>query len=242
MISASERKKRLAYAHRIIAMLGLDDHTYTHLTHRAINSDQFYIQPFGDKFAESHAETLLTVSVEGKVISGTERIYNPTAYQTHGPLYQSRPDLQAIFHLHTPHMVAVSCLDSGLMPISQWALHFYEQVAYHDYDSLITAADQGQKLVHDLGNKNILFLRHHGVIIAGKTIQEAMFYTHHLELACKTQVLALSMQQPLKTLDHKTCRRAVETLLNFEQDLGARDWAAWVKQYHHTQAVESEAF
>ena len=35
MIPASERKKRLAYAHRIIAMLGLDDHTYTTSLQRA---------------------------------------------------------------------------------------------------------------------------------------------------------------------------------------------------------------
>jgi ribulose-5-phosphate 4-epimerase/fuculose-1-phosphate aldolase len=228
-------KEKLAYANRILAMLGLDDHTYTHLTHRADHQDAFYIQPFGDQFAESKPDTLLTVSMTGEILSGIERIYNPTAYQTHGPLYRARPDLQAIFHLHTPNMVAVSCLADGLMPISQWALHFYEQIAYHDYDSLITETNQGQRLAADLGDKNILFLRHHGVIIAGRTIQEAMFYTHHLEMACKTQVLALSMQQPMRTLDHKTCQRAVKTLLNFEQDLGARDWNAWVRQYHRQQ-------
>ena len=49
MIPASERKKQLAYAHRIIAMLGLDDHTYTHLTHRAAPHLLRFIQDLGDR-------------------------------------------------------------------------------------------------------------------------------------------------------------------------------------------------
>ena len=227
--NAAVYKKQLSQAYKIIAMLGLDDHTYTHLSHRA-NNDAFYLQPFGLKFCEITAEKLLTVSFDGQIIEGTEAIYNPTGYQTHAAIYQARPDIQAIFHLHTPHIVAVSALKCGLLPINQWALHFYDQVGYHDYDSLVTSASQGTQLAQDLGDKFILLMRNHGVLIAGRTIQEAMFYTHHLELACKAQCLTLSMQQPLITPSQQTCEKAVKTLLSFEKDLGQRDWQAWVRQ------------
>ena len=69
-------------------MLGLDDHTYTHLSCRASKPNTFYIQPFGLKFSEITPECLLEVSHEGKILSGKELIYNPTAYQTHSALYQ----------------------------------------------------------------------------------------------------------------------------------------------------------
>lgn len=130
------RKIDLAYAYRILAYLGLDDHTYTHLSIRAADPAFFHIYPFGSRFEEVTAESLLTVSQTGEVREGEESHINRTGYIIHGSLYQARPDIQAIFHIHTPAIVAVSALEEGLLPLSQWALHFYGKIAYHDYDSL----------------------------------------------------------------------------------------------------------
>ncbi|MEC8882231.1 MAG: class II aldolase/adducin family protein [Pseudomonadota bacterium] len=223
------KKKNLALAYQICAMLELDDHTYTHLTCKA-DAETFFIQQFGLKFQEVNEHNLIKVSNSGELIEGTEKIINPTGYQIHGIVYKYRPDIQAIFHLHTPHMVAVSNLKDGLLPLSQWSLHFYNNIAYHSYDSLITENDQGKKLVADLGHKNIMLMRNHGALITGKTIHEAMFYTHHLELACKTQCLTLAMQKETIAPNKDTCEKSVKTLLNFEKDLGIRDWHAWVRQ------------
>ena len=106
--------------------------------------------------------------------------------------------MTAIFHLHTIASVAVSVMKDGLLPISQWALHFYDQLAYHEYNSLaLEKSKHGQDLIDDLGDKNVIFLRNHGFIACGKTIYEAMFYCYHLELACRSQIAALSCSQEL---------------------------------------------
>lgn len=232
----SQIKRNLVYAYHIIAMLGLDDHTYTHLSHRGSDQQSFYLQPFGLRFREVTTDNLIKVSLDGKILAGNEHIYNPTGYQTHGSVYKKRKDVQAIFHLHTPHMVAVSALENGLLPLSQWALHFYQKIAYHQYDTLITEASQGETLSKDLGNKNIMLMRNHGALLVGKTVHEAMFYTHHLELACKTQCLTLAMQQPTIMPSEETCKKSVNTLLHFEEDLGIRDWHAWIKLLKHHQS------
>ncbi len=229
-------KEKLANAYNILAMLGLDDHTYTHLSHRAEDTDAFYMLPFGLKFAEVSANNLLTITFDGKIMHGEERIYNPTGYQTHGAIYKKRKDIQAIFHLHTPHMVAVASMQQGLQPISQWALHFYNQINYHAYDSLVTNNQQGSALARDLADKFILLMRNHGAIITGKTIQEAMFYTHHLELACKTQCISLATQQQMVIPSQATCEKSVACLLAFEKDLGMRDWQAWIRELKHKKA------
>jgi ribulose-5-phosphate 4-epimerase/fuculose-1-phosphate aldolase len=224
------RKTQLAYAYRILAHLGLDDHTYAHLSIRAKDPDCFHIYPFGQRFEEVRPISLLTVSHDGDIIDGQEQYLNQTGYVIHGSIYHARPDIQAIFHIHSPAMVAVSALEEGLLPLSQWALHFYGQLAYHNYDSLaLDQATQGQQLIKDLGDKYTMLLRNHGSITCGRTIQEAMFYTHHLEKACQTQCLTLSMNQKVVQLDHYVCEKAVRDLLSFESDLGARDWAAWVR-------------
>jgi ribulose-5-phosphate 4-epimerase/fuculose-1-phosphate aldolase len=228
-IPPQSTREKLAYAYRICAMLGLDDHTYTHLSARSDCGQGFYLQPFGYRFAEIVPEKLLTVSFAGDVLAGVERLYNLTAYQTHGPVYSARPDMGAVFHLHTPNIVAVSCMEEGLLPLSQWALHFYGRVAYHNYDSLVTKVGQSYHIVDDMGDKPVLLMRNHGCLIVAKTVQEALFYAYHLEQACKTQCLAMATGAPLVMPDAAVAERAVTDLLTFEEDLGQRDWAAWVR-------------
>jgi ribulose-5-phosphate 4-epimerase/fuculose-1-phosphate aldolase len=223
-------KTDLSHAYQILARLKMDDHTYTHLSARAIEADQYYIYPFGLRFNEVEADKLLKVSLSGEVIEGREYQYNKTGYIIHGNIYQHRCDIKAVFHLHTPATVAVSVMKSGLLPISQWALHFYKQISYHDYNSLaLDPLVHGNDLVRDLGSNNTMLLRNHGMITCGKTIMEAMFRTYHLEMACKAQCLALQSSQELIFPPEKICQQTVKDLLSFEANLGERDWHAWIR-------------
>jgi ribulose-5-phosphate 4-epimerase/fuculose-1-phosphate aldolase len=115
------------------------------------------------------------------------------------------------------------------MPISQWALHFYNKVSYHEYDSLALNSDQGNKLIKDLSDNFVMLLRGHGSITTGRTIEEAMFYTYHLEKACETQCKILAMNQEIITPSKEICEKAVHDLLSFEKNLGTRDWQAWLR-------------
>lgn len=227
-VSDAERRSDLATAYRAIARLGADDLTYTHLSVRSQSGDSFFIYPFGQLFAEVRADSLLEVSFNGDIIHGSEFQYNSTGYIIHGNLYRARADLQAIFHLHTPEIVAVSAHKDGLLPISQWALHFYDGIAYHNYDSLALNSDQGSALASDFGDKFTMLLRQHGSVTAGRTIYEAMFYTYHLIQACKTQVAALAMGEDsiVRIPDH-VCKKANSDILSFEPNLGYRDWQAF---------------
>ena len=121
-------KVNLASAYQILAMLGLDDHTYTHLSARPKDADYYYIYPFGLRFEEVNSNNLLQVSLDGEILHGSEYSYNKTGYVTHGNIYKKRADILSIFHLHTPAVVAVSAMKEGLLPISQWALHFYQRL------------------------------------------------------------------------------------------------------------------
>lgn len=222
-------KKKLELAYRIIAKLGLDDHTYTHLSCRSDDKQAFHIHPMGLRFEEVEEKTLIKANLDGKVIEGQEDSYNITGYIIHKEIYKKRPDINAIFHLHSHNMVAVSSVEGGLMPINQWALHFYNQITYSEYDSLALVESQGEKIAADLKEKYIILLKHHGVIICGKTIEEAMFFTHHLEQACKTQILTLSMGRKVNNIAEEICQKSVNDLLTFEKNLGQRDWQAWVR-------------
>ena len=223
-------RTNLAAAFQLIAYFKYDDLTFTHLSARSSDGKSFFIQPFGQLFSEVTASSLLKVDFDSNILEGKEENYNITGYIIHGSIYQQRPDLNCIFHLHTEAGVAVSVLPEGLLPISQWALHFYDRVSYHEYNSLALTKDTHQQgLAADLGNNKVMFLRNHGTIVSGHTIHEAFIYQHHLERACKTQLLAMATGQELLIPDITTCQKSVKDLLAFEPDIGYRDWKALLR-------------
>lgn len=230
-MTEEEIKLNLSRAYKILAHLGMDDHTYTHLSSRSGDGKSYYIYPFGLTFSEVDPDSLIRVGFDGQIIEGKEYQYNKTGYIIHGSIYEARSDINSIFHIHTPEIVALSTHPEGLMQLSQWALHFYGKISYHDYDSLALSGEQGKKLVSDLGKNFNIILRFHGSISAGKTIMEAMFYTYHLQMAAKSQCYSASFPKNL-LLKKEICQKAVEDLLSFEKDLGKRDWLAWVRKFN----------
>src|SRR5271163_3567470 len=94
-------KENLAIAYRIIASLGLEDHTYTHLSARPEGADYYYIYPFGTLYEEVESNKLLKVNLAGIILEGKEYQYNKTGYTIHGSIYKARKDINSIFHLHT---------------------------------------------------------------------------------------------------------------------------------------------
>lgn len=221
----------LAAAYRLLADLKMDDLTYTHLSARVPESDAYFIYPFGLLFEEVIASNLLKVSLEGKVLEGKESQYNQTGYVIHGSIYKNRPDINAIFHLHTTAGIAVSVMDCGLLPLSQFSFHFYNQMAYHTYDSLaLDYQRQGDNLAHDLGLKKAMMLCNHGTLTCGATIPEAYLYMHFLEQACRVQCAALASYPKLILPPPPVCEQAARDVRNFEPDFGMRDWAALLRR------------
>lgn len=232
MQEAEKLKWDLAAAYRILALMGMDNLTYTHLSARLPGTDSFYINPFEQLYAEVTPQSLLHVTLEGRVIQGTKE-YNPTGYAIHSAIYKKRPDINAIFHLHTTAGVAVSAMECGLLPISQFALHFYDRISYQDYDSqILNPEEEGNILSQTLGETNkAMILRNHGTITCGSTIAETFFYTQHLEEACKVQCMTLGCQKSPVIPEEHICKKACEDLLAFEENLGERDWQAVVRYY-----------
>jgi ribulose-5-phosphate 4-epimerase/fuculose-1-phosphate aldolase len=112
-------------------------------------------------------------------------------------------------------------------------------MSYHTYDSLAFHAPQGNQLVEDLGQNYAMLLRNHGSLTCGRTIEEAMFYTYHLDKACRTQCLTLSLNQLLVIPEPTVCEQAVKDLLTFEKNLGERDWKAWVRTIDRHNSLET---
>jgi len=222
-------RQNLAAAYRIFAHLKMDDLTYTHLSARVPGQDAYFIYPFGDLFEEVTASRLLKVSLSGEILEGSEFQYNQTGYVIHGNIYEARPDINAIFHLHTLAGVAVSAMPQGLMPISQFAFHFYNRIGTYNYDSLALDNDKhGEDLQSALGDYKSLLLQNHGTLTCGETIEEAFLYMYFLERACQVQVATLTCGNPIIP-SPEVCEKSAQELRDFEPAFGNRDWTALLR-------------
>jgi len=230
-------RSELAFAYKIFSHLGWDDATYTHLSARVPGKDTFLIQPFGLMYHEVTPDNLIEIDFDGEVVDEVDAGYNSTGYVIHASIYKKRPDLNAIFHLHTIAGVTVSTMECGLVPISQFSFHFYNKVSYHDYNSLsLDFHNQGTDLVNSMGINNTMILRNHGTITSGKTIHEAFLYMYFLEKACQVQIntnLELCIVPPTEVLE-----QTVKDLREFEPNFGIRDWNAWKRTLNFVPPVE----
>ncbi|MEM7363799.1 MAG: class II aldolase/adducin family protein, partial [Pseudomonadota bacterium] len=106
---------------------------------------------------------------------------------------------RCVLHTHMPNTTALTCLtDPRLRCISQNSLRFYDDVSYdHAYNGLAEDMDEGHRIAATLGDKRVLFMGNHGVIVTGPTIADAFDRLYYLERAAELQVLAMSTGQPL---------------------------------------------
>jgi ribulose-5-phosphate 4-epimerase/fuculose-1-phosphate aldolase len=100
----------------------------------------------------------------------------------------------------------------------QNALRFDEVIAYDDdYQGLALDATEGDRMSRVLGDKRILFLANHGVVVTGSTIAAAFDDLYYLERACRIQVLAQSTQRPLLIVSDEVRRKVREQFCEDQQ-------------------------
>jgi len=82
----------------------------------------------------------------------------------------------------------VSMQMDGLLPLNQHALQIIGDVAYHDYEGTGRNLEERARLLADLGDRHIMVLRNHGLLVVGETIAEAFVRTYRMERACAMQL------------------------------------------------------
>jgi ribulose-5-phosphate 4-epimerase/fuculose-1-phosphate aldolase len=181
----------LAAAYRAVAMFGWDDLVFTHISARVPGPDHhFLINPYGMFFEEITASSLVKVDLAGRKVMESPFEINPAGFTIHGAVHEAREDARCVMHLHTVDGVAVSCRKEGLLAISQQSLFPLASLAYHAYEGVALEPAEKARLVKDLGDRNTMILRNHGLLTCAETVADAFLYMYILQKACEVQVRA----------------------------------------------------
>jgi ribulose-5-phosphate 4-epimerase/fuculose-1-phosphate aldolase len=189
----------LAAAHRIAAHDGLAEGTWNHFSYM-LDSRRMLITPADRHWALIDGESLvLSTGDDNARARGLQFLIG---YRIHQPLHDVRPDARCVLHAHPPYATALSLLDEPeLVLASQMSIGFAGRIAYNDrYDLVGGAEGQGERIASALGDRDVLLLRGHGVVVIGETVESAYLDLYTFELACRSQVLAMSTGRSLRPM------------------------------------------
>lgn len=189
----------LAACLRMAARFGLEEGICNHFS--AVvpgRPDLFLVNRLGYAFEEATASSLLVCDFEGNVIEG-DGMPEATAFFIHAMLHRRLPRVGAAFHTHMPYATALSMVEGDpFVYAGQTSLKFYGRVAVdEDYNGLALDETEGDRIASVIGDKDILFMRNHGVMVCAPNIAEAWDDLYYLERAAEVQVKAMSTGRKL---------------------------------------------
>lgn len=191
-------KQRMAAAFRLFDRFGFNEGVAGHLTARdPENPELFWVNPFGMSFGLIRASDLILCNRDGEVVEGDWPL-NRAAFVIHSQVHQARPDVQAAAHTHSPYGRAFSTLGKHLSPITQDACAFYgDHALFDDFTGVVLDIEEGKRIAHALGSTKACILRNHGLLTAGKSVDEAAWWFITMERTCHVQLLAEAAGTPV---------------------------------------------
>lgn len=142
----------------------------------------FLCTPTGSVLGKLDPADLAFLSLDGEHVSG---LVPAKEHGLHRAMYEARPSAQAIVHTHSTHCVAVTLLphinhDDALPALTPY---YIMRVGYAPVVPYFAPGDP--ELATAVGRysvgRNVLLLAHHGPVIAGSSLDEALTILEELE-------------------------------------------------------------
>jgi ribulose-5-phosphate 4-epimerase/fuculose-1-phosphate aldolase len=212
----------LAAAFRLAAMNDWHEAVANHLS-LAVSADgrKFLMNPRWRHFSRIRASELLLLDADDKATMARPDAPDLTAWSLHGRLHAAAPQARCMIHLHPPYATALASLaNPEILPIDQNTARFYNRVAFDlDYGGMANTDAEGDRLGRLLGNRQVMMMGNHGVLVCAPTVAEAFDLTYYLERACRNLLLAYQSGRELHVMSPAVAEKT------------AREWEADREQF-----------
>ena len=190
----------------------------------------FLMNPRWRHFSQMRASELLHLNSNDHEAMKRPDAPDLTAWSLHGRLHANLPQARCIFHLHPLYATVMASLaDPEIKPIDQNTARFFNRIAFDmDYAGMANTDDEGDRIARKLGNKQIMIMGNHGILVCAETVAEAFDLTYYLERAARTLVLAYQTGQKLHVMSDAVAEKT------------AGEWDADRDQFHaHFAALKN---
>ncbi len=212
-----EARVDLACAFRWTARLNMHEGIANHFSF-AVSGDgsRFLMNPNGRHFSRVRASELLLIDANDPDTMNRPDAPDPTAWGLHGAIHRKVPQARCLMHVHSRYATVLASLaDSSLPPIDQNTMRFYGRIAVDEgYDGM-GMGDEAERVALLIGDKPILVMGNHGVMVVGETVAATFDELYYFERACETYVTALTTGRPLRVASHEVAEKTMRQWLDY---------------------------
>lgn len=162
------------------------------------NGDHFLITPSGCPVDQLQADDMVALRFDGAAIScGTPS----SEWRFHRDIFQSRSDVGAVVHCHSPFASTISCLRIEVPPLHYMiALAGGNNIRCAGY-ALFGTEDLSAKALAALEGRKACLLANHGLIAIGSDLDEALRIAIEVEFLCEQYWRVLQIGNPVLLSD-----------------------------------------
>jgi L-fuculose-phosphate aldolase len=203
MTAEKELREQLATCTRIFAMQGMIG-VFGHVSVYQPETKTVFITPgMGSDKGSLRPEQMVPTDLDGKPREGKEG--PPVEWPIHTALHAARTDALAVAHLHTPYATLYAIAKRKFQPVTLQGAIFSDGVPLYPAAQLITNPARGDALLKVIADKRAALLRGHGIVVAGKNLQEVLYTALVLEDDAKKSWQAASLGE-VGTISEEECR------------------------------------
>ena len=178
------------------------------------------------------AADIVTYDLDGNALGGDTRRGYVERY-IHSEIYRARPDVMAIVHSHCASVLPFACSSVPLRPVFHMAgflkrISRFEirEVAGDATDMLVRDAEIGRYLAQGLSANCVSLMRGHGMVVVGRTIQEAVYRSVYTEANERVQMQGATLGAGMQFLSDNEADAADHTA----SGQYGRSWDLWKAQ------------
>ncbi|VUZ52552.1 unnamed protein product [Hymenolepis diminuta] len=193
---------KVASTYRLVDIFGWSSGSKSHISAKVFkDGDSYLFNPQGLLFNEITASSLLKVDIKGTIIDGGSNGLgiDKQGWMLHAAVHEALPVIRCVIQLNTPPTIAISCMKSGLPPISQEAMMLGGAATYdpssidqhlqgEERNAAETAAIAECLRSTAGGDPRILIIRKYGILAMGKSVEEAWMAAYLAVSACEAQL------------------------------------------------------
>ncbi len=188
---ADLRSELIATA-RAMQPAGLNRSTAGNVSVRS--SDGFYITPTGMPYDALRDDDIPLMALDGSHIGNRKP---SSEWRFHRDLYAARPEVGAVLHAHSPFAVSLACLRLDIPPFHYMIARFGgDTIRCAEYSIFGSNSLSTVAMAAMAGRKGCL-LANHGLLVAGRDLDEAFTLAIELEELCEQYWRACQLGQPV---------------------------------------------
>ena len=178
---------QVAAARRMLARGGCESRVAGQVALRDPDRPEtLWISPWG-YFDETLPDHVVHVSMDLEVLSGDGGVSPAVGF--HARMLRDRPAAGAVIHTHSPYVEVLSTTGADMGMYSADACLFHDEQA-HYFDDGVRPIVDGPRMSAALGERSVLWLGNHGVVIVAASLALATVKAITLETSARCHVEA----------------------------------------------------